>query len=96
MPRSTHAQVLHEESDELHRTVDSLELEVRELRAREVVPKAEHDALAAQCTELQETVWELEELRRSQAWCAATQRNAIRLIRILRILSTALPLLMSL
>ncbi len=60
--------MLHEENDELHRTVDSLEIEVKELRAREVVPKLEFDELEAKCSELQETVWELEELRRSQAW----------------------------
>ena len=63
-----YTQVLHEENDELHRTVDSFEIEVKELRARAVVPKAEFDALEAKCSELQETVWELEELRRSQAW----------------------------
>jgi hypothetical protein len=62
------AQMLHEENDELHRTVDSLEIEVKELRAREVVPKSQFDALEAKRSELQETVWELEELRRSQAW----------------------------
>ena len=60
--------VLHEESDELHRTVDVFELEVGELRVRAVVPKSEHEILEARCAELQETVWELEELRRSQAW----------------------------
>lgn len=63
-----YTQVLHEENDELHRTVDSFEIEVKELRARAVVPRAELDALEAKCSELQETVWELEELRRSQAW----------------------------